>query len=90
MLTTFPCFFFVLVAVLDELVVVPAGVLTVVLLAESVLLFLPWSEVTVVLLEFVCVATWANIEAAVMNDTNMSVFMLSLEARTWPNATLGA
>jgi hypothetical protein len=42
-----------LVAVLEDSVVVPAGVLVVVLLAESVVLFLPWSPVTVVLLESV-------------------------------------
>ena len=53
LLTTLPCFFFVLVAVSVELVVLPAGVLTVVEAVESVALFLPLSLVTVVLLESV-------------------------------------
>jgi hypothetical protein len=79
-----------LVAVLEDSVVVPAGVLVVVLVAESVVLFLPWSPVTVVLLESVCVDTWANIEAAVINDTKIRVFMPLTGARTWPKATLRA
>jgi hypothetical protein len=50
-LTTLPCFFFVLVVVLEELAVVPAGVVVDDELAESVVLFLPLSLITVVLLE---------------------------------------
>jgi hypothetical protein len=78
----------VLLAVAEDWFVVPAGVLTVVLLLESVAVFLPLSLVTVVLLESVCVATWANIEAAVINDTKMSVFMPVTGAITWPNGKL--
>jgi hypothetical protein len=48
--TTLPCFFLVFVAVWEESVVVPAGVLTAVDDWESVVVFLPWSEVVVVLL----------------------------------------
>jgi hypothetical protein len=53
LLTTLPCFFLVLVDFAVELVVLPAGVLTVVDELESVELFLPLSLVTVVLLESV-------------------------------------
>ena len=51
--TTLPCFFFVFVAVLEVLVVEPAGSELVVVVADSVARFLPLSLVTVVLLESV-------------------------------------
>jgi hypothetical protein len=53
LVTTLPCFFLDLVVVREESVVVATGLEFVVVVEESVELFLPWSSVTVVLLESV-------------------------------------
>ena len=64
--------------IFEELVVeLPAASVAVAELAESFLTFLPWSLVTVVLLESDVVDDdcWANIAEAAINDTRMSFFM---------------
>jgi len=51
-----PCFFLVLVAVFEESVVVtPLASVVDVVVADSVAVFLPWSWITVVLVESVLV-----------------------------------
>jgi hypothetical protein len=65
----------VFVLTLEEFVVDPPGSLLVVVVTESEATFLPWSLVTVVLLESVVVDCWANIAAVVMKDTRISFFM---------------
>jgi hypothetical protein len=88
-LTTLPCFFVVVLAVEEELVVVPAGVLVVVEESEPVATFLPLSLITVVLLESERVASWPNIAAAVTSDTRTNFLIMHLsQAITWPNDKL--
>jgi len=63
----------------------PEASAVVVVDAASVLLFLPWSLVTVVAFVSVVVDDCANMPAAVKSDTKMSLFMPFKRARNWPD-----